>query len=453
MTTLNQLRSAVSGAVLAPGDPGYDDATSPRNTTARQHPALVVVPERAEDVAAGVRYARATGARVAVQATGHGAAGILEAPTILIETHRLAGIDIDGERRIARCGTGAVWGDITAAARSHGLAGLAGTSPTVGVAGYTFNGGWGWLTREHGLASARVRAVDYVDAEGAPRRAENDDVLWTFRGGGGIGVATAVEFELVPVGQLWAGFMLWPPELISDVLAAWSDALAGLPPTVTTMVSLLKAAPPLPTIPKATQGRPVTYLGLCATDLQAGRALSSALVRRLPEPLADTVAAIAATDLGAIHLDPPDAVPALGDGRFLDHLDTGHAQAILGAAEIGPEGPLNAVELRHTAEGHPPADAGDGALTTSPAPFLLHATGSAPDPAARTATETQLQAVRHAAAPVDAGLGPHSFRDGRTDTPDALAPDDLSRLAQLHTTHDPDATFAAARTHSPPHDQ
>lgn len=442
---IDQLRSTVTGAVLTAGDPGYDQSTSPRNATARQRPGVVVAAERAEDVAAAVAHARATGLRVAVQATGHGAAGMLDDTTMLIDTRRLAGIEIDVERRVARTGTGAVWGEITAAAQSHGLIGLAGTSPTVGVAGYTFNGGWGWLTREHGMASARLRAVDYVDAEGAPRRAE-DDVLWAFRGGGGIGVATAVEFELLPLRPLWAGFLLWPAERMPEVLAAWCDALAGLSPTVTSAVTLFKAAPPVPTIPASVRGRPAAYFGLCATDVEAGRALSATLARRVPEPLADTVDVIGGTDLAAIHLDPPSAVPALGDGRFLDHLDASRAQALLEAAEIGPRGPLNAIELRHVAE----ADSGvavDGALTRTPAPFMLHAVGTAVDSPTRTATEAQLDAVRDAAAPVDAGLGPHAFRDGQTDAPEALAPDVLTRLAGLQAKHDPEAIFAPARRH------
>ena len=47
-------------------------------------------------------------------------------------------------------------------AGQHGLAGLAGTSPNVGVTGYTLGGGLGWLARRYGLAANSVTAAELV---------------------------------------------------------------------------------------------------------------------------------------------------------------------------------------------------------------------------------------------------------------------------------------------------
>jgi FAD/FMN-containing dehydrogenase len=51
-----------------------------------------------------------------------------------------------------RAEAGAVWQDVTVPAGEHGLAALAGTSPNVGVTGYTLGGGMGWLARRYGLS-------------------------------------------------------------------------------------------------------------------------------------------------------------------------------------------------------------------------------------------------------------------------------------------------------------
>jgi len=106
------------------------------------------------------------------------------------------------------------------------------------VAGYTFDGGIGWLTAPHGLASAHLHAVDYVDGAGTARSATadaDDEVdraaLWAFRGGGDVGIATALEFGLVAVPDLWAGYLLWPGDQLDAVAAAWSAALPDVGPT------------------------------------------------------------------------------------------------------------------------------------------------------------------------------------------------------------------------------
>jgi len=41
--------------------------------------------------------------------------------------------------------------DVTVPVGAYGLAALAGTSPNLGVTGYTLGGGIGWLARCHGL--------------------------------------------------------------------------------------------------------------------------------------------------------------------------------------------------------------------------------------------------------------------------------------------------------------
>ena len=92
--------------------------------------------------------------------------------------------------------------EVTAAAAEHGLAALAGSSPDVGVVGYTLGGGMGWLGRKHGFATNSVTAIEVVTADGRIVRASAEvepDLFWAMRGGGGnFAIVTAIEFALYP---------------------------------------------------------------------------------------------------------------------------------------------------------------------------------------------------------------------------------------------------------------
>ena len=162
-----ELRAAMTGRVAAPGDPDWDDARRAWNLAVDQRSELVAVPESIADVQAAVRHARRHGLSVVAQGTGHQAAAIASMEgTLLLKMSALRGVKIDVERRRAYVRAGAVWLDVTQPASEHGLAPLAGSSPDVGVIGYTLGGGISWLARRHGLAANSVTAIAIVLADG-----------------------------------------------------------------------------------------------------------------------------------------------------------------------------------------------------------------------------------------------------------------------------------------------
>jgi FAD/FMN-containing dehydrogenase len=174
-------------------------------------------PESARDVSAVVRWARERGLRVAPQGTGHNAIPLGSlAHTVLLKTERMRGVSIDVRKRRARVDAGVLWAEVTDAAADYGLAALAGSSPDVGVVGYTLGGGVSWLGRRYGLAANSVTAVELVNAQGDLVHADaeqNADLFWALRGGGGsFGVVTAIEFELYPVTDVYAGVLFFPLE-------------------------------------------------------------------------------------------------------------------------------------------------------------------------------------------------------------------------------------------------
>ena len=228
------LRQAVSGEVIAQGEAGWDAASQAWNLTADQRPPLVVLAQSAADVAATVRFAAASGMRVAPQSTGHGATSMGDlAGTVLLKTSRLTAVAVDPATRTATVDAGALWNDVVAPAAEHGLVGLHGLSAAVGVAGYVLGGGIGWLTRRHGFASTHVRAFEAIGADGVARRVDatsDPELFWALRGGGGRPVVvTSFELELFELDEAFAGALMWPMESAETVVGAWREWIATVP--------------------------------------------------------------------------------------------------------------------------------------------------------------------------------------------------------------------------------
>ena len=234
---LETLRAALTGEVFALGDVGYDQARQAWNLATDERPAVVVMAESAADVAQAVRFARTRGMRIAPQGTGHGAEALEPLRgAMLLRTSRMRSVRIDPVSRTARAEAGALWQDVTVPAGEHGLAALAGSSPNVGVTGYTLGGGMGWLAHRYGLAANSVTAAEIVTPNGRFVRTDADhepDLFWAVRGGGGsVGVVTALKMSLYPVRELYAGALFFPIQRAAQVLHAWRQWTDTVPDAV-----------------------------------------------------------------------------------------------------------------------------------------------------------------------------------------------------------------------------
>lgn len=442
------LRAELSAVVHEPGDDEYARATSPDNSSYPQRPCAVVRPASAEQVAHVVQIAWQCGAPVVVQATGHGAGRPVTDDQVLLDTSALTDVSVNVSRRTAQVGAGAMWPAVQEAAHIHGLLGLSGTSPTVGVAGYTFGGGVGWFVRKYGLASGTLRAVDYIDGAGQLRRACDDatdpldrEALLAFRGGAPVGIATSIEIELFRVPELWTGSLLWPQSAQAAVIAGWVSALEVVSESVTSSLSLLQLPAKGP-FPAELLGTTVVHLSYASPDGAAHLDVVRNAVRDAAIPVVDTTGPGDLQSLSAIHLDPPAAVPARGTGRWLGGEATDFVGSMFDAARVGQPGGLSMVELRHTdCADYGPA----GALTTVPAPFLLHAVGAAPDDDARRRIDTVLGDVEDAGRVADIGRAATSFREGQPDAGDAWESSEQARLRAVRAALDPERVFKFQR--------
>ena len=347
MAALSDL--SIRGRAATAADSDWDAARQAWNLAAEQRPFAVAFVEGADDVSQVVRFAGDNGLKVAPQGTGHGAAalGPLE-DVILVKTERMRGVEV--EEGGARVEAGAWAGDIGEAAAKSGRSYLPGTSPNVGVIGYTLGGGLSWLGRKYGWACNRVTAIELVTADGEARKvdaATDPDLFWALRGGGGgYAVVTALHVELVPVSEAYAGALLFRPELAAEGIRAYRDWTAGAPEEVGSMVRTLDL-PPIPDIPEALRGKKWLAISAACIGTREEGEKAIAPLREIGEPVIDSFDQIPAPGLTRIAMDPEPPVPALGHHRVLAELPDEAIDAFVDVA--GPESgaPLLLAELRH----------------------------------------------------------------------------------------------------------
>jgi len=443
---LEALRAAIAGQVFIPGEAGYDQARQGWNLAVDTRPAVVVAAELAADVTQAVRYARAHGMRIAPQGTGHGAEPLeLLAGAMLLRTARMRKVGIDPATRTARAEAGATWQDVTDPAAEHGLAGLAGSSPNVGVAGYTLGGGLGWLARRYGLAANSVTAAELVTPDGDLVRADaghESDLFWAIRGGGGVGVVTALEMRLYRVGELYAGNLFFPIQRAAEVLHAWREWTDTVPDEVTSLAHLVRF-PPLPELPEPLRGRAFIVIEAAyLSDPGTGAELTGPLRRLGPER--DTFAMIPAAALGQLNMDPPGPGPSQGDGAFLAGFPAAAIDALVAVAGPDTDTPLSSVEVRHLGGALTRPVPGGGAQPSIDAGYLLFAVGATPIPDLVSAVRAQAQAVKDALAPWHASYDSYNFRQTPAPASAVLPPASYHRLQQIKAAYDPDQAIISA---------
>jgi FAD/FMN-containing dehydrogenase len=432
------LRQGLAGDVVLPGDAGWDAARQAWNLAADQRPALVALPESAADVQALVDFARGRGLRVAMQGTGHNAVpmGPLD-DTLLIKTERMRGVEIDERNCIARVEAGALWIDVTAPASEAGLAPLAGSSPDVGVVGYTLGGGLSWLGRKYGLAANRLLSAEVVTADGRlvhASRHENPDLFWALRGGGGnFGAVVAIEFELIPMRSVHAGMMLFPWERAREVLQAWREWTAEAPDSATTSIRIMQL-PPLPELPDFLRGRGVVIIDGAVVE-GAERAAEILAPLRALHPEMDTFADMPPVGLSRIHMDPEEPMPGISDSMMLDGLDAETVDRLVDSAGPGSGSPLLMVELRHL--GGALGRYAGGALSRFDGEYLYFAAGIPMDPAVVAALEAHFAIVGAALAPMSSGRHYLNFAERPQDPVAFYGEETYARLREVKAEVDP----------------
>jgi FAD/FMN-containing dehydrogenase len=409
-------RAGFRGPIQLPGDEGYDAARATWAGGIEQFPAVVAEALDAADVRAAVLAARAHRMPLAVQGTGHGTYVECDGG-LLLRTSGLDAVHIDPERRIARVGAGAVWGQVIAAAEPFGLAPPAGSHAAVGVAGYTLGGGVGWLARKQGFGADNLVRAELVTADGkivSASAGERPDLFWALRGAGrNFGVVTELEIRLAPVATVYGGTAFFGIERAHALLAAFRDLAPHHPDELTVNA----------VIARDRVGLRAVYLG----DAESGRRALAPLLAAAGEPVEQSFREITYAETEGIGSTAPrqfELFAALPDDVLATAI---HTVASGGADEI---------EVRHWG-GATTRALGNGPVGHRHVPFSMTIAGTPAGAAALAARAT--------------GGSFLNFLHDESETERAYTRADYARLRELKRRYDPENRLGSTHNIAPAH--
>jgi hypothetical protein len=444
---LAALRIALPGRIYTPAHEEYAAAVSGFSLADTITPDVVVMAESAADVVAAVNFARAQGLPVGVHATGHNF-GTSFRGGLRVNTSRMQGFSIDPNAQTARVEAGVRWGAVVQAAHQHGLAPLNGSSPLVGVVGYSLFGGFGWLLRKFGAAVDSVTAVELVTADGQLLRASADehaDLFWALRGASGnFGIVTALEFKLHPVGHIYGGAMFFPVEQARAVFDAYRTLTETAPDELTTSIVMVRM-PPLPDLPPFLRGRAIiTVRGAFVGGPEEGARLMQPL-RNVEGLLADTFQMMPYSQSASISNDPTTPTPVWRRTAMLRDISPELVDTLIAVNGADSATPVMVLEIRHLG----------GAMTRVPdnatsfsqrhAPFLMQTLSVMMSPEHAVVAKNNTQIVNEAIQPfTTGGVLPSWLGDGdhgAERTRAGFSPGHYARLAELKQRYDPENMF------------
>ena len=255
------------GEVLQNGDAGYEEHRKVWNGMIDKYPMLIARCTCVEDVVTAVNFARKHGLLVAVRGGGHQVAGYGTCDDgLVIDLSLMKEIEIDPELRVAKAGPGCNWGELDRATQTYGLAAPGGVVSDTGIAGLTLGGGFGWLRNKYGLSCDNLLSVEIVTANGLVIRAseaENSELFWGIRGGGGnFGIVTSFEFQLHPVGPEVMALFVFHQD-IEQGLRFFRDYTASAPDEVSLLAVIGVFPPGAEHYPVELHGKPFFAIAGC----------------------------------------------------------------------------------------------------------------------------------------------------------------------------------------------
>lgn len=293
-STLEGLRGNLRGELLLPEDAGYDAARAIWNGMIDRKPALIIQCLGAHDVVQGVNFAREQGLLLAIKGGGHNVAGNAVCDGgVMLDLSLMRSVHVDPKRKTVRADAGCLLSDVDYETQLFGLAISGGIVSHTGVAGLTLGGGFGWISRKHGLSIDNLLSAEVVTADGKVLTAnskENPDLFWGLRGGGGnFGIVTSFEFECVRLGpEVFSGIIVQRFEDAKAYMQFHAEYVRTLPDDMTVWM-VVRHAPPLPFLDQSVHGKlvvlvPFVYLG----DREKGEKLIQP-IREFGKPHAEAI--------------------------------------------------------------------------------------------------------------------------------------------------------------------
>ncbi len=226
------LSTALGGKVLLPNGPQFATAKQVFNTNYNGFtPSAIVTPTSPADVQKAMAFAAANNLKVAPRSGGHSYIGASTANGAMVFDLRQlpGGINYDAASGQVTVTPATSLYAIHEALAAAGRGIPTGTCPSVGAAGHALGGGLGAQSRHAGLLCDQLTSASVVLPGGqavTASAANNPDLFWALRGGGGnFGVTTSLTFATFPTPDVDVVNLDFPPQSFAQVLVGWQNWL------------------------------------------------------------------------------------------------------------------------------------------------------------------------------------------------------------------------------------
>ncbi|PKM49144.1 MAG: FAD-linked oxidase [Firmicutes bacterium HGW-Firmicutes-7] len=194
----------LTGRVVLPIDPTYQEARQSYNRAIQQYPLILVYCRNKKDVSNAVKWSRRHSVPIRIRNGGHNYEGYSNGDcTLIIDLSEMTCMDLNKSTNQIYLEGGVTNIQVYEFMASKGYPFPGGTCPTVGVGGYALGGGWGLSCRYLGLGCDSLEEIELVNYKGIIKKANrksNSDLFWACRGAGGgnFGVIVSMKFRLPP---------------------------------------------------------------------------------------------------------------------------------------------------------------------------------------------------------------------------------------------------------------
>ena len=209
------------GHAFFPSDSDFDELSNVWNQIWRlKAPPNAVIQVRTEDDVRKI-VALVSELRIpfAIKSGGHNKAGYSNSPDGVIISveklhRRVRVLEKRADYALVSIGPTTHGPDILKASLNDGYGSVSGICSTVAMSGFALNGGFGLLSRKHGLGSDSIESARIVLANGrlvVVNATQHTDLFWALKGAGGgsFGVVTQMTYKLHPAKNTNLFGVIW----------------------------------------------------------------------------------------------------------------------------------------------------------------------------------------------------------------------------------------------------
>ena len=247
------------------------------------------------------------------------------------------------------------------------------------------------------------------------------------------GIVTALEFNLFPLTEVYAGILWFPVDRAAEVLKAWRAWTEELPDELTSVGRILQF-PPIPELPEPIRGQSFVVVQAIYSGADPAEGERLVAPMRALGPVLDTVARTPIRELSKLHMDPEGPAPGAGDGGMLDDVDD-HLIDLFVEQVVGA--PILSAEIRHLGGAVARRDSRHGAIDAFEAPFIMYAVGMAPTPELRAIVEDAVGRLRDTLEPWEADHTYMNFAESRRKAASLFSSASYHRLRRIKAIVDP----------------